>query len=135
MRRLALILVFLPNMLLADMFIFGVIHRLPAVQIDATRFEVIARGGRVGAQDYWCAAGLFGLSQGLRSNTRVYLVAPVGPSVMQPGRKAVQFTFDPQAAGVTPIAPQLTLSVKAVGDNMSLALARQFCGDMEVFGF
>ncbi len=135
MRRLILILALCPSFAWANMIFFGAINRFPVAQVDAATFEVIARGGRVGARDYWCAAGDYGLSQGIRSNTRVYLAVAEGPSVTTPGRKAVRFTFDPEAAGVVPIDPQLSLSVKAVGDNMTLVAAQQFCGNTGILGF
>lgn len=135
MRYLSIVLALWPGLVWADVAFVSSINRFPVAQVDNATFEVIARGGRVGARDYWCAAGDFGLSQGIRSNTRVYLAGAEGPSVTQPGRKAVRFTFDPQAAGLTPIAPQLTLSVDAVGDNMSLVAAQQFCGNTGILGF
>lgn len=135
MRALVVILLVWPSCVWADTLFFGAINRFEVAQVDADSFEVIASGGRVSARDYWCAAGDYGLSQGLRSNTRVYLSGREGPSVSAPGRKAVRFTFDPQAADVTPIAPQLSLSVSAVGDNMSLVAAQQFCGNTGILGF
>jgi len=135
MRRLALILALCPSLVWANAFFFGTLNRFSVAQVDATKFEVIASGGRVGARNYWCAAGDYGISQGVRSNTRVYLAVAEGPSVTTPGRKAVQFTFDPEAAGITPISPQLSLSVKAVGDNMTLSAARQYCFDDTILGF
>ena len=135
MRSLALILAFCPSFVWANTLFISAINRFPVAQVDAATFEVIARGGRVGARDYWCAAGDYGLSQGIRSNTRVYLAVAEGPSVASPGRTAVRFTFDPQAAGITPVSPQLSLSVDVVGDNMTLVAAQQFCGNTGILGF
>ena len=128
MRVLALVLIALPSALGAVGIGFTAVNRFPVAEIGNARFEVIARGGRVTAQSYWCAAGDYGISRGLRGNTRVYLAEAEGPSVSNPGRKAVQFTLDPQSAGVTPIEPRLSLSVRVPGDNMTLTAARQFCG-------
>lgn len=127
MRLLVALLILVPTGLWAAGIGFTAINRFPVVDIGNARFEVIARGGRVNAQKYWCAAGDYGLARGIRGNTRIYLAEAEGPSVSTPGRKAVQFTFDPQAAGVTPIQPRVSLSVRAVGDNMTVTAARQFC--------
>lgn len=135
MRRLALIIALCPTLAWANTFLFGTESRFPVAQVDSATFEVIARGGRVNAGKYWCSAGLYGLSLGVRSNTRIYLAVAEGPSVTAPGRKAVRFTLDPEAAGITPISPQLSLSVKAVGDNMTVTAARQFCFDDTILGF
>ena len=135
MSRLVLLLVLCPGLVWANPGFRGPATRFPVAQVDAATFEVIARGGRVNARRYWCAAGFYGLAQGIPSSNRIYLAVAEGPSVTTPGRKAVRFTFDPVAAGVTPIAPPLSLSVKAVGDNMSVVAAQQLCGSSGAFGF
>ncbi len=135
MLRWTILCALFPSALWANTLIFGAINKFPVAQVDAATFEAIARGGIVSASDYWCAAGDYGVSQGLRSNARVYLAVPEGPSATQPGRKAVRFTFDPDAAGITPIEPQISLSVDAVGDNMTVGAAIQFCGNTGVLGF
>lgn len=102
-------------------------NRLDVAQIDNAVFEVVGSTGGSGPRDYWCAAGDYALSLGVRGNTRVYVVSGVQPSVSQAGRRAVRFTITPEAAGVTPISPQLTLGVDTPGDNLSVAAARQYC--------
>lgn len=87
--------------------------------------EVIGEPGS-GAQDYWCAIGDFATSQ-LRvpAAQRLYTWRGVGPSVARPGRKAMQFALSaPKGADTT---PGFTLSLKRVGDNMTAAMARQYC--------
>jgi len=92
----------------------------------ATQFEVVATVS-AGAKDYWCAAAQYAISQGAVANTRLYLVEGPGPSSTIPGRTAVQFTTDPAAAGITPVNPQLVLSVNVVGDNLATVAAQQYC--------
>lgn len=135
MKLRILALIFMPNLLWAQALGFSAINRFPVVAMDSSSFEVIARGGRVTARDYWCAAGDYALSQRVASNARLYIAAPEGPSATTQGRKAVRYTLDPQASGITPISPQLSLSVKAVGDNMSVAQANQFCNSGGRLGF
>jgi len=50
-----------------------------------------------------------------------------GPGVTQSNRKAAQFTMQPDVAGIEPVTPHITLSVTAIGDNLSVASARQYC--------
>lgn len=101
-------------------------NRLKVAPISDSVFEVVARGG-TGARDFWCAAGDYALKQGARSNARIYLAGGRQPSVSEPGRTATRFTLSPDAAGITPIAPQLVLTVDVVGDNISVASAREYC--------
>jgi|GEM_PF-1858730 len=134
-KFLALAFALLATGVWANGIVYTAINRFPVAIVDQANFEVIARGGRVTARHYWCAAGDYGLASGQRSNARIYISAPEGPSATTGGRKAVRFTFTPDAAGITPISPQLNLSVDAVGDNMSIAQARQFCSGSGVLGF
>lgn len=101
-------------------------NRLPVNSVSAAEFEVVARGG-TGTKAYWCAAADFAESQGAKANTRLYVVEGPGPSASIPGRTAVRFTTDPNAAGVTPVTPQLVLSVDVVGDNLAVVSAKQYC--------
>lgn len=102
-------------------------NRMNVEDIGGSAFEVVSRNGKTGARDYWCAAGEYATAQGLASNARIYLLRAPGPSLSQPGRKAVQFTTRPEASGITPLSPQLSLTVTAIGDNLSVALAREYC--------
>ena len=101
-------------------------NRLKVAPVDGAVFEVVARVGS-GAREFWCAAADYAFAQGARSNARVYLVSGRQPSVTQPGKRAVRFTLDPQAAGITPLSPQLSLTVKVPGDNLSVASGREYC--------
>jgi hypothetical protein len=35
--------------------------------------------------------------------------------------------MQPDAGGIEPITPRITLSVTAIGDNLSIASAREYC--------
>ena len=89
-------------------------------------FEVVPRGGRRGATDYWCAAGDYAYRE-LRTPAvqRVYLYRAIGPSVTRPGRKAAQFSLTPPPGADT--RPSITFSMKDVGDNLQAAAAQQYC--------
>lgn len=95
--------------------------------VNEAVFEVVSRRGASSPRGFWCAAGQYAFSLGVRTNTRIYLVSGRQPSVTDPGRTAVRFTLAPEAAGITPINPQLSLSVDVPGDNVSVAAAREFC--------
>jgi hypothetical protein len=42
-------------------------------------------------------------------------------------RSAVQFTLDPDAAGITAIAPSISLNALKPGDNMSVQQGDSYC--------
>lgn len=94
-------------------------------------FEVVGRPGS-GAADYWCAAGDYAY-RNLRTASvqRVYIYRGIGPSVSEPGRKAIQFSLTPPAGANT--EPGFTLSMHRVGDNMRAAAAQQYCYDADPF--
>lgn len=98
----------------------------PVADIGNARFEVVAGGG-TGPKTYWCAASQYARFLGLTSGDRIYLARGPGPSQTVPDRRAVQFTTDPQAAGVDPLDPQSGLSVDIPGDNLSVVQAQQYC--------
>jgi len=105
-------------------------NRLEVYPVSKTVFEVIGEPGS-GAADYWCGAGDFAISV-LRSKVadRVYIWRAIGGSVNKPGYKAVQFSLKPPAD--TSPSPGYSLSVKATGDNLTAAAARQYCfGQMD----
>ena len=101
-------------------------NRMSVADLGGGVFEVVQRGA-AGPRDFWCAAGEYALSLGAADAARIYLVSGVQPSVSQPGRKAVRFTLSPQAAGITPVPPQLSLTVKVPGDNLRVISAREYC--------
>lgn len=74
MKTFALLLALLPVSASSAGFAFSAVNRFPVAEIGNATFEVIARGGRVGARDYWCAAGDYGISLGIPSSRRMYLV-------------------------------------------------------------
>lgn len=88
-------------------------------------WEVVQRPG-TSASDYWCSAGDFAIRQlGAAATQRVYLWRALGPSATQSGKAAVQFSFSAPAGANT--TPGYSLSVKAVGDNLTAAAAQQYC--------
>lgn len=95
--------------------------------VNAAIFEVIPRGsGRT--NDFWCAASEYARrALGAGWKTRVYIARGRGESVTTGRRTAVQFTIDPQAAGVTPLDGGLFTSGLTVGDSMSLSQADGLC--------
>lgn len=107
-------------------FAFTAKNRLTVAPVNEAVFEVVGRPGS-GAREYWCAAGEYARSLGVRTNTRVYIESGRQQSVSQRGKTAVRFTIAPDAAGVTPISPQLVLNVDTPGDNLSVASAVEYC--------
>lgn len=105
---------------------FNARNNLKVAETKPSVFEVVGRPG-TSPRNYWCAAGDFVVRTAPAPKARVYLVRGPGPSISQPGRKAVQFTTDPRAAGIASTEPSMSVSVTAVGDNMSAAEAQQFC--------
>lgn len=90
-------------------------------------FEVVSEVGS-GATDFWCGAGDYAY-RALRTKgvQRVYIWRAIGPSVTKPGKKAVQFSLTPPSGADT--SSRISLSVKAVGDNLRAAMAQQYCFD------
>lgn len=99
--------------------------------LDMGVFEVVGRIGD-GAADYWCGAGDYA-QRYLRAGAteRLYIWRALGPSVSSPGKKAVQFAFRAPTGSDT--TPGLSLSVQAVGDNMTVSSAAQYCFDRVKF--
>ncbi len=98
-----------------------------AYQVNNAVFEVVPRG-RSRTNDYWCAAADFarrGLGAGWRQ--QIYIVRGYGPSEATGRKTAVQFTLDPQAAGVTPLEGGGIRTGFQPGDSMSIQQANGFC--------
>ena len=94
-------------------------------------FEVISQAGTSNAQ-FWCAAGDYAFHR-LRagSTQRIYIQSGRGPSQTAPGARAVTFSLTPPAGVDTDAARNtITLSVRRVGDNLSVAFAAQYCQDL-----
>ena len=98
-----------------------------ASSLSATVFEVIGRAGS-GAADYWCGAGDYVRHRlGRAAVQRVYIWRAIGPSVARPGRRAMQFSLT--APDNPSPSPGYSLSMKAVGDNLTASFAFQYCFD------
>jgi len=101
------------------------INRHEVYPVSDTVFEVLNEVGS-GPVDYWCGAGDFARHvMGTPATQRIYIWRAIGPSATRQGRKSVQFSLTaPQGADTT---PGLSLSVKHAGDNLTSALAYQYC--------
>lgn len=95
--------------------------------VDAVVFEVVPRTGGSG-KAIWCGAGDYA-QRALKASwqARVYVARERGPSVTTGRRSAVQFTLDPQAAGITPAPASLSLNAFKLGESMSVQQAFEFC--------
>jgi len=124
---LALILALTPGWAVA----YRAFNRHEVFPISDTVFEVVSEVG-ASAADYWCGAGDF-VRHSMRAGAtrRIYIHRGIGPSVSRPRKKAVQFTLIPPENADT--SPALTLSVRAVGDNMTSAMAYQYCLGDDLF--
>ncbi|MFT7597004.1 MAG: hypothetical protein ACI8R4_004347 [Paracoccaceae bacterium] len=101
------------------------INRHEVYPVSDTVFEVLNDVGS-GAVDYWCGAGDFARQvMGTPAAQRIYIWRGIGPSATRQGRRSVQFSLTPPPDADT--TPGLSLSVKKVGDNMTSALAYQYC--------
>ena len=108
-------------------------NRHEVYPVSEQAFEVVSRVGS-GPQDFWCAAGDFA-RRVLRvpAPTRVYLWRGVGQSVNRPDRKSVQFALEPPPGADT--STSYSLTIRREGDNLSAALAQQYCygGEFDPF--
>lgn len=92
---------------------------------DPTRFEVVANAGG-GGSDFFCAAADYAYKRlNAPTNARVVLVAPVGPSVANPGGRGAFFTVVPR--GTVPPSKGISIRMRRAGENYSIAHARNFC--------
>jgi len=104
------------------------VWRDPAV---AGQFEVFTLAG-AGPIDFWCAAGDYVTrGRGMAANTRIYLVAAVGPSTVKSGSQSAVFTVSPddalqQAASSIPNS-DYSLSLTRLGGNWRAAHVTQNC--------
>ena len=104
------------------------------VPVSQTVFEVVGRPGS-SAANYWCSAGDYVRHRlRMKATTRIYIWQAIGPSVSYSNSKAVQFSLNSPVE--PPLSPGYSLSVKAVGDNLTAAAAYQYClGNSRVFPF
>ncbi|MDT0682837.1 hypothetical protein RM543_09080 [Roseicyclus sp. F158] len=93
---------------------------------DASGFEVLSLPNRTGA-DYFCAAGTFARERlGARATDRVEIARPLGPSRVDPGRRAVTFVVTPpERQGFT--FRDVVLSTKRTGQNRTVGHAVSLC--------
>jgi len=108
-------------------------NRLTVNPVSDSVFEVIGLPGSPGSE-FWCAAGDYALRVLRTSGTqRVYIVRGRAAPVTGTGPSAVQFSL------VLPdgVPPQsgLFLSMKKVGDNLSVDFARTYCLDKKSVDF
>ncbi len=102
-------------------------NRHEVLPVSEGVWEVVSRVGS-GAQDYWCGIGDFALGQlRTKATQRIYIWQGIGPSVHRSGRNSVQFSLTPPPGSDT--TPRLSLSVKALGDNLNAATAWSYCTD------
>lgn len=95
--------------------------------VDSVLFEVIP-SGRVRTGDYWCGAGEYARrALGAGWKDRVYIARELGQSVTTQRRSALQFTLNPEAAGVTPLPKGGFKTGLPVGDSMSIQQAEGYC--------
>ncbi len=100
--------------------------------VDSAVFEVIATTAAPGG-DYWCGAADYARRVlGAPWIARIYIARGRGPSVTTQRRTAVQFTLQPEAAGVQPLDPVFVMNMMKPGDNMTVAHALSFCNQPPV---
>lgn len=113
----------LPHIALAD---FSAKRDMRVSQVDAAVFEVYgstaASSGR-----YWCGAGDYA-ARALKApwTAQIYVVRGRGPGVSVNKRTTVQFTLDPEAAGIQPSSGFIGLSLRE-GRSQSVQLSLQDC--------
>lgn len=95
-------------------------------------FEVVGRPGSAGA-DYWCAAGDYALRVlAAPAEARIYITRARGVPETSNRLEAVHFSLTPGGGETRPTPP--FLSMRRVGDNLSIAFARTFCAENKEFG-
>jgi hypothetical protein len=100
---------------------------------ERAAFEVIGRPGSAGP-DYWCAAGDYALRvMGAPGNARIYIVRGRGTPETSERLSSVQFSLNQPAGDTQPNPP--FLSMKRVGDNLSVSFARNYCVDKKNLEF
>ncbi|SFT67305.1 hypothetical protein [Sedimentitalea nanhaiensis] len=95
--------------------------------VNAAVFEVVPRSGG-GGDLYWCGAADYA-QRALKASwqARVYVARAMGPSETMNKRSAVQFTLDPQAAGITPTESSLSINSMKVGESMTVQQGFYYC--------
>jgi len=87
--------------------------------------EVLSRPG-AGATDFWCAIGDYAVRQArAASSQRLYLLHPIAQSVSKPRYKSIRFGYEKPSNAQE--GNEYVLSMRRVGENISVGMARQYC--------
>lgn len=96
-------------------------------------FEVVGEPGTHG-REYWCAASNYALRElNADWDAVIFIARKRGVSVTTGRKSAVQFTLDPEAAGVTPARPTISINWFRVGDHIGMHQADSYCQDLREF--
>lgn len=103
-----------------------VFDRVTVNQVNSAVFEAIPRGS-AGTGGLWCAASEYAVRK-LDANWRqdLYVVRGYAQSVTTGRPTSVQFTLDPQAAGVTPQPSGFGSGIQS-GANVTVQMANTRC--------
>lgn len=93
--------------------------------LSATSFEVVGRSGSTNT-DYWCAAGDYARRVlDVPVSQRIYIQSGLAAAETQDRKSAVQFTLQPPADA--DLRPGFLVSIRRVGENMSMSGAWSYC--------
>ncbi|MEY8829004.1 hypothetical protein AB9K34_11410 [Sedimentitalea sp. XS_ASV28] len=95
--------------------------------VNSSVFEVVPKSSGDG-QVFWCSAADYAQRE-LRApwQARIYIARGRAPSMTTGRRSSVQFTLDPQAAGITPAPSSISLNSLKVGESMTVQQAYGYC--------
>ena len=95
--------------------------------VNASVFEVVPRGSGASSH-YWCGAAEYARrALGAGWKAQIYIARGLGPSVTTGRRSAVQFTLDPDAAGITPTGTFRNHNSLETGESMSVQRGNIYC--------
>jgi hypothetical protein len=95
--------------------------------LNSEVFEVVSSRAAKG-YEYWCAVGDYAQrGKGMPWKANIYVARGLGQSETTDKTSAVQFTFDPKAAGTPVSASYRSTSDVFVGDTMSVRQAVSQC--------
>ncbi len=103
---------------------------LPVVQVpDSRQFEVV-QAHNAGPRQVWCAAAEHARDVlRLPQSTRLYIAKGRAPSPLAGGRIAIRFSPDPVAPVAPPQDSPLTVTLRDVGQSLSVGHALSYCHD------
>ena len=105
---------------------FSARHGTRVNPVDGVVFEVVPKGSGL-SNEIWCGAAEYARrGLGAAWTDRIYVSRGRGESVTTGRRSAVQFTLDPNGAGVIPSENWLQIGF-SVGNNMTIRQATEFC--------